>query len=131
MRYALTVEQTNSTNLLYDNSSYHLTDTPHTTRLIETFIGNEFTVGVVLGWKRRLLTLVDEYFQDCDNRERGYRLFLAIKVLNELRSPDKIPRYMELMKRLTLEETIFWVWQYNSYGSRAIIAFKTIHIHKR
>jgi len=127
----LTVEQPGITNLLYDNSTYHLTDTPHTTRLTETFIGSECTVGEVRGWKRRLLTSVDEHFRDRDNRERGYRLFLAIKVLNELRLPTKTPRYMELMKRLTLEEVIFWVWQYNSYGSRAIIAFKTMHIHNR
>jgi hypothetical protein len=127
----MTIQQAGTTNLLYDNSTYHIFDTPHTTRLIETFIGEERRVGEVRGWRRNLLNLVDKHYQKQDNRERGYRLYLATKVLNGLRLPGKSTRYLELMKQLTLEEVIFWVWQYNSYGKKAITAFKTIHIHNR
>ena len=127
----MTIEQASTTNLLYDNSTYHLSETPHTTRVIESFIGNESIVGEVRSWRRRLLSVIDTHFQEQDNRERGYRLCLAVKLLNELRSQGKAYRYLDLMKRLTLEEVIFWIWQYNSYGSRAITALKTIHIHDR
>jgi len=39
----------------------------------------------------------------------------------------KINKYLQVMKELTLEESIFWVWQYHSYGIKAINALKYIH----
>jgi hypothetical protein len=127
----LTAEQTNNSHLLYDNSMYYLVDTNHTTRLEEDFLGNIHVRGEVRGWKRRLLRLLDYHFKDTDNRERGNRLYLSVKLLNELRSPKHSVDYLELMKRLTLEETIFWVWQFNSYGKRAIAGIKAMHMSAR
>ena len=115
---------------VYDNFRYRLEITPKTIRLVEMFLGNEAVVGEVRGWKTHMLRLVDDCFKDKDERERGYRLFLAVKVLNKIREPRKTSAYLKAMKELTLEETIFWVWQHHSYNGRAINAFKCIHLNE-
>ena len=115
---------------VYDNFRYRLENTPQTIRLVEMFLGNEAVVGEVRGWKTHLLRHVDDCFKDKDERERGYRLFLAVKVLNKIREPRKTSAYLKAMKELTLEETIFWVWQHHSYNGRAINAFKCIHLNE-
>lgn len=127
----MTMEQTDVSHLLYDNSMYCISETEHTTRLEENFLGNIHVLGEVRGWKRRMIRFLDRHFEDADNRERGNRLFLAIKLLNDLKSPKKSVSYLDLMKRLTLEETIFWVWQFNSYGARAIAGIKAMHLSSR
>ena len=113
---------------VYNNFKYRLDETPKTLRLVEVFLGDEAVIGKVLGWKRNLLRTVDTWFSDKDERERGYRLFLAIKVLNKLNKPYKTSRYIHVMKEITLEESIFWVWQYHSYNIKAVNAFKCIHL---
>lgn len=118
-------------SLLYDNSTYHLADTAYTTRLVENHIGDESVVGEVRGWKRTLLSRIDAHFKDSDNRERGYRLYLGIKILKELTSSRASRAYLDLMKGLTLEEVIFWVWQYNTYGKRAAMGFIAMHLSNR
>lgn len=115
---------------VYDNFRYRLEKTPKTIRLVEIFLGNEAAVGEVRGWKTHLLRHVDDWFKDKDERERGYRLFLAVKVLNKIHRPTKTSTYLQAMKALTLEEAIFWVWQYHSYNSKAINAFQCIHINR-
>ncbi|MCW3988813.1 MAG: hypothetical protein NWE88_01910 [Candidatus Bathyarchaeota archaeon] len=113
---------------VYDNFRYRLEKTPKTVRLVEMFLGNEAVIGEVRGWKTHLFRHVDDWFIDKDERERGYRLFLAIKVLNKIHEPRKTSTYLQAMKELTLEEAIFWVWQYHSYNGRAVNAFKCIHL---
>jgi len=76
-----------------------------------------------------LLRALDVWFSGKDERERGYRLFLAIKVLNKINDPHKANRYLQVMKELTLEESVFWVWQYHSYHSKAVNAFNCIHLN--
>ena len=115
---------------VYDNFKYKIVETPKTLRLVETFLGDEVVVGEVRGWKISLLRHLDDWLYDKDERERGYRLFLAVKILNKIRKLKKTSIYMRVMKGLTLEETIFWVWQYHSYNSKAISAFKCIHLNK-
>lgn len=95
--------------------------------LIESFLGKESIVGSVEGWRINALLDVDRHFSESDNRERGYRLFLAVKLLQTVNQP-KAWAAIEVLKGLTLEETIFWVWQYHSYGNRALGALKHIHL---
>ncbi len=95
--------------------------------LIESFLGKESIVGTVEGWRMNALLEVDRHFSESDNRERGYRLFLAVKLLQTVKEP-KAWAAVEVLKGLTLEETIFWVWQYHSYGNRALGALKHIHL---
>ena len=113
---------------LYDNFRYNLIETPKTLKLVENFIGNEATIGQVRAWKRYMLSEIDRCFEGKDERERGYRLFLAVKALNRLKDMAKIPMFMRVMRELTLEEAIFWVWQYHSHGNKAINAFNCIHL---
>ena len=113
---------------VYDNFRYRLERTPKTIRLVEMFLGNEAVVGEVRGWKTHLFRHVNDWFKEKDERERGYRLFLAVKVLNKIREPRKTSAYLRAMKGLTLEEAIFWVWQYHSYNRKAITAFNCIHL---
>lgn len=116
---------------LYDNFKYKLVETPKTIKLIEIFIGNEAIIGQVRSWKTEVLKNISKTFDEKDERERGYRLFLTVKVLNRLRNGSKIPIFLKVMRELTLEETIFWVWQYHSHGRKAINAFNCIHLRKR
>ncbi len=115
---------------VYNNFKYRFEETPKTLRLVEVFLGDEAVIGEVRGWKRDLLRTVDKWFSDKDERERGYRLFLAIKILNKINEPYKTNRYLQVMKEITLEESIFWVWQYHSYSIKAINAFKCIHLNE-
>jgi len=114
---------------VYNNFKYRIEETPKTTRLIEVFLGDEVIVGEVRNWKRELIRKIDKWFSEKDERERGYRLFLALKILNKLSKPYKTNHYLQVMKELTLEESIFWVWQFHSYKSKAINAFKCIHLN--
>ena len=125
-----TSSRTVPSTAVYDNFKYRLKITPKTIRLVELFLGNEAVVGEVRGWKTHLFRYVNDWFKEKDERERGYRLFLAVKVLNKIREPKKTSTYLQAMKELTLEEVIFWVWQYHSYNSRAIYAFKCIHLNE-
>jgi len=96
--------------------------------LIERFAGSERVIGYLEGWRATALQELDRHFADKDGRERGFRLFLALKSLRTVdarRGPD----LFEALRRMTLEETIFWVWQYHSYGERAIGAMKHIHMN--
>lgn len=115
---------------LYENFKYKLVETPKTIKLIEIFIGNEAEIGQVRSWKTYVLKNISKTFEDKDEREKGYRLFLVIKALNRLRNGPKVPLFMKVMREISLEETIFWVWQYHSYGKKAINAFNCIHIRK-
>lgn len=118
----------NSSTVLYDNFKYSLKKTPKTLKLVESFIGNETEIGQVRVWRRHILLKIDRFFRGKDERERGYRLFLAVKALNRLKNVTKTPMFMRVMRELTLEEAIFWVWQYHSYGNKAINAFNCIHL---
>ena len=118
----------NSSTVLYDNFRYSLRETPKSLKLVENFIGNEATIGQVRAWKRHILSEIDRWFIGKDERERGYRLFLAVKALNRLKDATKASVFVRVMRELTLEETIFWVWQYHSHGNKAINAFNCIHL---
>lgn len=118
-------------NIVYNNFTYELDKTPKTLRLTEMFLGNKTTIGEVRSWKRPLLQELAFEFKEKDERELGYRLFLAIKVLNKVRQTRKSTAFLNVMKELTLEETVFWVWQYHSYRGRAINAFKCIHLNEK
>lgn len=120
-----------SSTQLYENFNYKLVETPKSVKLVEVFIGKETVIGQVRSWKVFVLNNISEFFKDRDEREKGYRLFLVIKALNSLRDGAKVPRFVKVMKEITLEETIFWVWQYHSHGRRAINAFNCIHMRKR
>jgi len=115
---------------LYENFKYKLVETPKTIKLIEIFIGNEAEIGQVRSWKTYVLKNISKTFEDKDERERGYRLFLVVKALNRLKNGPKVPRFIKVMRELSLEETIFWVWQYHSHGKKAINAFNCIHLRK-
>ena len=117
-----------SSTILYDNFKYTLKETPKTLKLIESFIGNEATIGQVRVWRRHVLLKINQLSRGKDERERGYRLFLAVKTLNRLKNVTKAPMFMRVMRELTLEEAIFWVWQYHSHGNKAINAFNCIHL---
>ncbi|MGF3499631.1 MAG: hypothetical protein ACQXXL_08465, partial [Candidatus Methanosuratincola sp.] len=96
--------------------------------LIEIFAGSESVIGCLEGWRGAALEELDRYFLDKDGRERGFRLFLALKSLRTV-DARRGPELFDVLRRLTLEETIFWVWQYHSYGERAIGAMKHIHMN--
>ena len=115
--------------LLYDNFRYSVkfNSNKNVAVLVESFTGQEHIVGRVGGWRAAALAELDRYFADRDGRERGYRLFLAVKLLPTV-EPSKGYRALSALKALTLEETIFWVWQYHSYGNSAIGALKHIHM---
>jgi len=117
-----------SSTTLYDNFRYSLIETPKSLKLVESYIGNEATIGQVRAWKRHILSEMDRCFGGKDERERGYRLFLTVKALNRLKDTTKAPIFMRVMRELTIEEAIFWVWQYHSHGNKAINAFNCIHI---
>ena len=120
-----------SSTQLYENFNYKLVETPKSVKLVEVFIGKETVIGQVRSWKVFVLNNISEFFKDRDEREKGYRFFLVIKALNGLRNGAKVPRFIKVMKEITLEETIYWVWQYHSHGRRAINAFNCIHMRKR
>ncbi len=120
-----------ATTALYDNCTYTLHRTAQTVRLVQHFLSEQNVMGAVRDWRVPLLEAVERASRDRNERERGYRLRLALKVLNSLRSPQEAPRFLEAMRRITLEEAIFWNWQYNTYGRDAIRAFKTIHMRSR
>ena len=121
-------KSTDSSTVLFDNFRYSLRETPKTLHLVESFIGNEATIGQVRVWRRYMLSEIDRFFGGKDERERGDRLFLAMKTLNRLKDVTKAPIFMRVMRELTLEEAIFWVWQYHSHGNKAINAFNCIHL---
>jgi len=116
-------------DVLYKNFSYKLKKTKHSLQLIENFISNEIIIGRVFHWKAMLLLKINEWYQDKDERERGYRLFFAIKVLNSMSQSSSIHNFLRSMKEITLEEVIFWVWQYSIYGKKAIGAYNFIHMN--
>ena len=116
---------------LYENFKYKLVETPKTIKLIEIFIGNEAEIGQVRSWKTYVLKNISKTYEDKDERDKGYRLFLGVKALNRLKNGSKVPLFIKVMRELTLEETIFWVWQYHSHGKKAINAFNCIHLRKR
>jgi len=119
-----------SSSILYDNFRYSLIETPKSLKLVESYIGNEAKIGQVRTWKRHMLSEIDRCFAGKDERERGYRLFLAVKALNRLKDATKVSMFMRVMRELTLEEAIFWVWQYHSHGNKAINAFNCIHLSR-
>jgi hypothetical protein len=115
----------------YRNFKYRIVETPWRVKLLESFLGTETVMGQVSGWKRSLFTEVARVFQEKDERERGYRLFLALNVLRCIDDRRKMSSFLKAMNEMTLEETIFWVWQYHSYGRAAINALKCIHLNSR
>jgi len=115
----------------YRNFKYRIVETSRRVKLLESFLGTETVMGQVSGWKRSLFTEIARVFQDKDERERGYRLFLALNVLRCIDNRRKASSFLKAMNEMTLEETIFWVWQYHSYGRAAINALKCIHINLR
>lgn len=122
--------QSRGTRLLYDNLRYEVRSFGKDGKkvaLIERFLGEERVVGAVGSWRMAALQELDRHFSDRDGRERGFRLFLAAKMLTTVEA-RRGHKAFEALKRLTLEETIFWVWQYHSYGERAIGAMKHIHL---
>lgn len=119
-----------SSTTLYDNFRYSLIETPKSLKLVESYIGNDAKIGQVRAWKRHILSEIDRCFVGNDERERGYRLFLAVKALNRLKDAAKAPMFMRVMRELTLEEAIFWVWQYHSHGNKAINAFNCIYLSR-
>ncbi len=121
--------KTVTSTAIYNNFKYKLEETTKTLRLVEVFLGDEAVIGEVRGWKRNIIRIINKWFNDKDERERGYRLFLAIKVLNKINESHKTNKYLQVMKELTLEESIFWVWQYHSYNDKAVNAFRCIHMN--
>lgn len=115
----------------YRNFKYSIVETPQRVKLLESFLGTETVMGQVSGWKRSLFIEIARFFQDKDEREKGYRLFLALNVLRCIDDRRKMGSFLKAMYEITLEETIFWVWQYHSYGKAAINALKCIHINLR
>lgn len=95
--------------------------------LVERFAGTERVVGYAEGWRAAALKMIDEHFAEKGGRERGFRLFLALKSLRTV-DARRGAEMLDALKKMTLEETIFWVWQYHSYGDRAIGAMKHIHM---
>lgn len=124
-------QESEKNDAVYDNFKYKIYETPKTLRLVESFLGTEEVIGEVRFWKKTLIKEINKLFKNKSNREYGYRLFLAIKILNKIRHPEKAQLYLESMKNITLEETIFWVWQYHSYQDKAVTAFKAIHINQK
>ena len=116
--------------ILYKNFSYKIKKTKKSVQLIEVFLGNEAIIGKVVGWKTIIFSKIDEWYKDKDERERGYRLFFAIKILNNMNNNSSTHDFLLSMKEISLEEVIFWVWQYSIYNDRAVKAFKTIHFKR-
>lgn len=116
---------------LYQNFKYQINETPSSLQLVESYVGQKKKVGSVRNWKRALFRKIVDCPAECDDREKGYRLFLAIKILNQMRNTRKASMFLAAMNSLTLEETIFWVWQYHSHGRVAINAFNCIHINPK
>jgi hypothetical protein len=113
----------------YRNFKYRIVETPRSVKLLESFLGTETVMGQVSGWKRSLFVEIARFLQDKDERERGYRLFLALKVLRCIDDRRKMSSFLKAMNEITLEEAIFWVWQYHSYGKAALNAFNCIHMN--
>lgn len=116
---------------LYRNFKYRIVETPRYVKLLECFLGSETVIGQVSGWKKVLFSEIARLFEEKDEREKGYRLFLALNVLRSIDDRRKIGPFLKTMNKITLEETIFWVWQYHSYGRAAINALKCIHVNSR
>ena len=115
----------------YRNFKYRIIETPRYTRLLECFLGTETVIGQVGGWRRKKLTEIARLLDGKDERERGYRLFLALNLLKRIDNTRKVGAFWRAMNEITLEEAIFWVWQYHSYGKVALNAFNCIHINSR
>jgi len=98
---------------------------------LECFLGTETVIGQVGGWRRKKLTEIARLLDGKDERERGYRLFLALNLLKRIDNTRKVGAFWRAMNEITLEEAIFWVWQYHSYGKVALNAFNCIHINSR
>lgn len=99
-----------------------------TVSLSESFQGHEVIVGKVFGWRANVFEEFAESLANRDEREKGYRLFLTLQVLKTLRVRRKTNHFLRAVTELSLEEVIFWVWQFHSYGKLALNAFKCIHL---
>jgi hypothetical protein len=113
----------------YRNFRYRIVETPRYAKLLECFLGTETVIGQVGGWRIRILREIARGLEGKDERERGYRLFLALNLLKSIDDTRKVGIFWRAMNEITLEETIFWVWQYHSYGKAALNAFNCIHMN--
>ena len=123
------IKDGNDSSVLYRNFKYHIVETHHYARLMECFLGTETVIGQVGGWRRQLLTEISKLWENRDERERGYRLFLALNLLKRINNTRKAGIFLRAINEITLEEVIFWVWQYHSYGTPALNAFNCIHMN--
>lgn len=112
----------------YQNFRYLVRKRGQSISLSESFQGHEVMVGKVFGWRAKTFNELSEFLSNRDERERGYRLFLALQVLKGLKKRRKVNHFLVAVTQLSLEEVIFWVWQFHSYGKPAINAFNCIHM---
>jgi hypothetical protein len=112
-----------------NNFHYKVVETANSVKLIETFLNSEKIIGQARNWKKKVFLQFALSQPETDERQKGYRLFLALKVLAEVKETKDVYTFLRVMNELTLEEVIFWVWQYHSYGKCAIAALKKIHFH--
>jgi len=113
----------------YRNFRYRIVETPRYAKLLECFLGTEAVIGQVCGWRMRILKEIARWLEGKDERERGYRLFLALNLLKRIDDTRKVGAFLRAMNEITLEEAIFWVWQYHSYGTAALNAFNCVHMN--
>lgn len=114
----------------YQNFRYIVIKKGQTVSLSESFQGHEIIVGKVFGWRAKVFDEFAESLSNRDEREKGYRLFLTLQVLKTLRAKRKTNHFLRAVTELSLEEVIFWVWQFHSYGKLALNAFNCIHMNK-
>ena len=113
---------------LYANFKYKVKVSNKSVQLFEVFLGNEILIGRVYGWKSTLFKQVISWYTNINEREKGYRFYLAIKLLNTMNKKSSVYHYLKIMKEITLEEVIFWVWQYSIYNKKSLKGFMRIHM---
>ncbi len=125
----VTVEQPyRKSHTTYQNFQYLVLKKGQTVSLSESFQGHEVIVGKVSGWRAKVFDEFAESLVNSDERERGYRLFLTLQLLKCLKTRRKTNHLFRAITGLSLEEVIFWVWQFHSYGNSALNAFNCIHM---
>jgi hypothetical protein len=112
-----------------NNFHYKVVETANSVMLVETFLNYEKIIGHARSWKKKVFLQFAHSLLETDERQKGYRLFLALKLLGEVKETRNAYTFLRVMNELTLEEVIFWVWQYHSYGKCAIAALKKIHFN--
>lgn len=113
----------------YQNFKYRIVKSGRYIQLVEYCHDTEIVVGQVSGWRGQLFSELVQMYEGKNEREKGYRLFLALALLKRIKDRKKLGIFARAIVNITLEETIFWVWQYHSYGTIALTAFKCIHIN--